>query len=80
MKCVTLDGRNYDGMLEGIRVYYDGMSASKAREKGIKAALCKIYHGEKVDVVYVDESNTESPWYKKLRNYWNKLRKEEVLA
>ena len=80
MKSIVLDGRNYDGMLEGIRVYYEGMSVSKAREKGIKAALCKIYAGEKVDVVYVDESNTESPWHKKLRNCWNKLRKEEILA
>lgn len=66
-----MDGRNYDGVLNGIKVYYENMSAKKAKKIGIKMALSKILSGQKVDVIFVDENNTESPWKKKLREFLN---------
>ena len=68
-----MDDRNHDGALSGVKVYYDKMSAAKARSVGIKMAMCKILNGEKVDVIFVDEHSIESPWKKKLREYLKKI-------
>lgn len=77
-KSTVLDGRNYLGVLDGIRVYYpDSLSLSKARKIGIRMALSKIYNGERVSTVIIpDEDNSLSPWQKKLKQWREKYGKE----
>lgn len=63
-----------DGVLDGVKVYYTGMTAKKARKVGTKLALCKVLGGEKVDVIFVDENNVEpSPWKRKLRDFLKRV-------
>ena len=68
IKEITLDDRSYDGVLKGVKIYYDGMPRAKAKHIGIRKALAAILSGREVTTVIIPTEEPElSPWQKKLR-------------